>query len=406
MRTRTRLNLYLGLTFLLAFCASSALLWRSLMGGAEDAVRNESSLRMDLAMAMRKYTMDEVQPLLAGAGLRYAPQAIPAHAAIRAMALIERTHPQYRYREVALAPTNPEHLATGWQRELVDALRRSPALAQVERVTQEAGGPVLHIARPVRPGADCMSCHGDATTVAPDMTARYGRAGTGWRVGETVGAQIVSVPMGPALAQARQAWWGHVLATVVMFGALFAVLNRMLKRSVIAPIELRGNLWRDLACTDALTGALNRRSFDEQAPALAFDCAERAAPLAVVTMDIDHFKHINDRFGHGAGDAALAEFVRRVHAAAARCDRLYRMGGEEFVLLLADTDHAAAAAIAERLRSAIAGSPFAGIGAVTASFGVAAARPGEPLVTLTGRADRALYAAKAAGRNRVELAVA
>ena len=406
MRTRLRLNLYLGLTFLLAFCTSSTLLWRSLMNSARDEVRTESLLRIEMAMAMRKYTIDEVQPLLGAAGMRYAPPAIPAHAAIRAMALLEQSHPQYRYREVALNPTNASNRAVDWQVGVIEALRREPALTELELVTQDAGEPVLHIARPVRPGPDCMACHGAPAVVAAEMLQRYGQAGTGWQVGEIVGAQIVSVPMGTALANARAAWWGHVAATILVFAALFAVLNRMLSRSIIAPIELRSSRWRDLACTDALTGAFNRRSFDEQAPAIAYDCAERGAPLAIVAMDIDHFKHVNDEFGHAVGDVVLAEVARRTLAAARGRDSLFRVGGEEFLLLLADTSGPDAVALAERVRAAIARAPFTEAGEVTASFGVAVARAGEDLATLTARADRALYAAKAAGRNRVEAAPA
>jgi GGDEF domain-containing protein len=242
----------------------------------------------------------------------------------------------------------------------------------------------MHVLRPVRPTSDCMSCHGPATGAPADLLQRYAGNGLGWKVGDTVGAQIVSVPTAHAVAAAREAWWWHVAATLTVFGALFLVLNRMLARTVIAPIETRSSAWRELATKDALTGVLNRRSFDERAQALTAACAEAGAPLALVAVDIDHFKRINDNFGHAVGDAVL----------------------KEFALLLPHTGMEAAASFAEVLRRSLETTPFSGVGRLSASFGVAELLPGDTLQGLMRRADEALYAAKANGRNRVERAMA
>jgi protein-histidine pros-kinase len=402
MSTRARLNLYLALTFLLVFCTSSAMLYRSLMDGAVAEVKRESTLRMEMALAVRRYTIEEVRPLLQSSGHTYRPPAVPAHAAIRSMALLEQDHPEYRYREVALNPINPANRATDWQVTLIGDFRSDPTKTELTRFTDGPAGQVMHVARVVRPTADCMACHGPASGMPSDLLQRYGTQGAGWQLGETVGAQIVSVPMAQAITQAREAWWWHVAATIVVFGALFVVLNRMLSRTVIAPIENRSIAWRELASKDALTGALNRRSFEEQAKALMGACSASGAPLALVAVDIDHFKRVNDSHGHAVGDAVLKEFAQRVLQATKRRDCLFRLGGEEFALLLPHTDLAAAAAFAEVLRRSLAATPFSGIGRLTASFGVAALLPGDDLGALMCRADRALYAAKANGRDRVE----
>ena len=157
---------------------------------------------------------------------------------------------------------------------------------------------------------------------------------------------------------------------------------------------------------DALTGVLNRGAI-----MVVLEQQTRAAralrkPLGVIMVDIDHFKRINDTYGHGAGDATLCEFTRRLSAELRPNDFLGRYGGEEFLLLIGDTNREQLILIANRLRLAIAETPFqlaATSETVTASFGVTlAADSVVPDEALVDTADRALYAAKAGGRNRCE----
>ena len=402
MSTRARLNLYLAITFAVVFCVSSAVLYRSLIDGAMNQVRRDSGLQMELALAVRKYTMEDVRPLLPSSGEVLHPQSIPAYAAIRTMALLEAERPLYRYAEVALSPTNPANRATGWQVDAINAFRAEPRRTEVVHIEDSPAGTMLHVARPVRPTAECISCHGSAATAPASLLRRYGSEhGFGWKIGEAVGAQIVSVPTAHAMKAAREAWWWHVAASLAVFGALFLVLNRVLSRAIIAPIENRSSTWRELASKDPLTGARNRRSFEEEGKALIPACAGSGASLALVALDIDHFKRVNDSFGHDVGDAVLKEFAQRVLQASKRRDCLYRVGGEEFAMLLPHTDMGAAMAFAEVLRRSLDATPFSGAGRLSASFGVAVLLPGDTLETLMKRADRALYDAKHAGRNRV-----
>lgn len=166
-----------------------------------------------------------------------------------------------------------------------------------------------------------------------------------------------------------------------------------------------------LATTDALTGAVNRRSFLERAQAELSRSRRYGAPLSLVMMDVDHFKRINDTLGHARGDDALCRIVQVCAQVVRKEDVLGRLGGEEFALLLPQTSLEEAHHLVERLRERIAssrmddGQPGAPVVVLTASFGVTSMRPEDSSVDdLLGRADAALYRAKAAGRNRVEQA--
>jgi len=163
-----------------------------------------------------------------------------------------------------------------------------------------------------------------------------------------------------------------------------------------------------VAAYDFLTGLLNRRSILEKLGQEIARGEREGAPLGVIMMDLDHFKRINDSYGHLQGDQVLQEAARRLSETVRCYDSIGRYGGEEFLLVAAGADLDATAGIAERLRRAIAEEPMrVGDGnlRVTGSFGVSAASgraPGEAK-QLIEAADRALYRAKNAGRNRVEL---
>jgi diguanylate cyclase (GGDEF)-like protein/PAS domain S-box-containing protein len=170
------------------------------------------------------------------------------------------------------------------------------------------------------------------------------------------------------------------------------------------------------AYTDALTGVGNRRYFDEVAPREADRAARLRDSVCLVTLDVDHFKRVNDTHGHAAGDAVLAAVARAVRDAAREVDVVARIGGEEFAVLLPSTDAGGARAAADRIRLAVEQLVVrTGDAAlrVTVSAGVAelASAPddagvGEGIDRLLARADAALYAAKRRGRNRVVVAEA
>jgi diguanylate cyclase (GGDEF)-like protein/PAS domain S-box-containing protein len=161
---------------------------------------------------------------------------------------------------------------------------------------------------------------------------------------------------------------------------------------------------RELASTDGLTGVLNRRRFLELAQAELERSRRYGHPLTLALLDADHFKQLNDRHGHIVGDDALRHICRVARGSLRRVDLLGRYGGEEFVILLPETDEPAAGHVLERVCRAIEAEPVSALGRpvpLTVSIGCATSKAGESLDTLLHRADTALYDAKRGGRNRV-----
>jgi polar amino acid transport system substrate-binding protein len=156
-----------------------------------------------------------------------------------------------------------------------------------------------------------------------------------------------------------------------------------------------------LAVTDQLTGLYNRRLFDRLGERELARADREDKPLSLILVDIDHFKRINDAHGHAVGDRVLMQFSRLLHEGTRKIDLLVRWGGEEFVILCADTDLDGTVRLADMLAERIRCFDFGVVGALTASFGIARYRPGEDLEALLKRADEALYRAKRGGRDRV-----
>jgi two-component system, cell cycle response regulator len=172
--------------------------------------------------------------------------------------------------------------------------------------------------------------------------------------------------------------------------------------------RLRTNVLQsmELALTDSLTGLYNRRYMETHLETLIEKAFHTGRPLALVMIDIDHFKPINDTYGHDAGDEVLRQFARRLQSSVRGIDLACRYGGEEFVVVMPDADLSVARAVGERLRRNIAAEQFpVSKGAkqldVTISVGIAMRREGDAADTILKRADEALYQAKRDGRNRV-----
>jgi diguanylate cyclase (GGDEF)-like protein len=190
------------------------------------------------------------------------------------------------------------------------------------------------------------------------------------------------------------------LGPVMLLVLAFIPLHRELQRRMGALADERARM-QALAERDGLTGLYNRRAGESL---LGASLMGESGQLELALFDIDHFKRINDGWGHDVGDAVLREVARRCIALLAEGEVVARWGGEEFLLLDRAPAGGTPGARAEALRRAIAATPFDDAGVVTASFGVVRVLPGEGAASLLKRADAALYEAKRGGRNRVVVA--
>jgi diguanylate cyclase (GGDEF)-like protein len=198
---------------------------------------------------------------------------------------------------------------------------------------------------------------------------------------------------------------GHRIGTICAidsrpreFSSREVDILQQLAQVVMAELELRR-----LATADGLTGISTRRAFKEDAQKFVALARRHRGQLSLISFDIDHFKKINDTYGHAAGDTVLKAVAATAQSVLRESDLIGRLGGEEFAAVLPDTDGPSAVAVAEKLRHALLNLRFAGSRppiAISASFGVAALDPGrDDLDSLLVKADEALYEAKRAGRN-------
>jgi diguanylate cyclase (GGDEF)-like protein len=210
-----------------------------------------------------------------------------------------------------------------------------------------------------------------------------------------------------ALTASGQALVPRLREMQLYLGVLVAALT--IAASVFSTVLARmGERQRSLSRRESLTGCFNRRAFYELFPREVERARRLGQGVALVFLDLDHFKRVNDRYGHETGDRVLQQLAARLLGIIRETDLLFRWGGEEFVILLPHTATAEAPVLAERIRAAVADRPFAANDAqdgvsMTVSVGVAGATGGpiDPDVLLA-RADAACYRAKEAGRNRVE----
>lgn len=264
-----------------------------------------------------------------------------------------------------------------------------------------------------------------------------------WRTGRTIGARR-AIAAAMALGCAYMVVWvGHmpywvyptVVANFMLVSWRFALLTNLVLVAVVLALApgfgdlvdslsfltavvmvlmfclvfvIHTNFHRDrlseIAERDPLTGALNRRALGEHLEQALTSTTRFSHEHTLAVLDLDDLKPVNDRFGHETGDRVLVDFARRVMRDCRRGDLLYRVGGDEFVLLLTNTDRAGAAVVLNKLHEDIGAHPDPEVGQVRVSIGAATSRPDEAWSEWLARADRAMYRVKSTGKNRVRFA--
>lgn len=202
-------------------------------------------------------------------------------------------------------------------------------------------------------------------------------------------AIVMLVSINTAFTSTQQ-MWSFIATSMVVSACAFAFARRT---------ESQRLQLERLATFDPLTGVRNRRVMNEELDTAAATAMRTGVPYALVMLDLDHFKRINDSFGHSTGDRVLVEVAQMIEHNCRQVDHLFRFGGEEFVILLTGTGQEGAKSVVQGLQRKMAREVVGPAGPVTASFGIAVLRHGESAESWLARADAALYRAKEAGRN-------
>lgn len=279
----------------------------------------------------------------------------------------------------SLKPIRPQNAPDPWEEKALQAFAQGqPEASSIEAL---AGQPHLRLMRPFYVEQNCLPCH----------------ATQGHKEGDILGGISEAVPMAPMWLASRSMrvalGGGHGLLWLLGTAGILLGCRQVEKAEAQIIAMTR---------TDSLTALANRRYFLEiLEQAMSFAHRHRQ-PLALIMADLDHFKTVNDRFGHDAGDRLLKAFAKLLACSVREEDLPARFGGEEFMLLLPGTEGEQAAVLAERLRQSLESLEIPEIdGRRTASFGVTQLLAGDTAESFIKRADEALYAGKESGRNLV-----
>jgi len=239
MGLRLKFNVILALTLILGLIASSIIFWHVAEQNAHEQLHSQIAVLRAQALAVRRYTSEEIRPLLADqSNVQFLPQTVPSFSAQATFANFRDRFPDFFYKEAALNPTNPSDKATPWEEGLIKRLRRDTNLKEIVEVRSTPKGDQYTVAFPLQIKSEgCLSCHSTPERAPKSMIALYGdKGGFGWKMNEIIGAQVISVP----LSVARKQIWNNLLVLIGSMGAIFLVLlvllNVLLSRLVITPV--------------------------------------------------------------------------------------------------------------------------------------------------------------------------
>jgi len=286
-----------------------------------------------------------------------------------------------RVRLVSLNPISPANLPDEWERAGI--ARLSPNTGKLAEMTEIDGRPFYRVMSPMLLEKACLRCHQYQTS----------------EVGQLIGAVSVSYDAAPDFRihqrTERALLFSHTSMWVI--GVAFLALGGWRWRQLLLKLE-------QSAVSDPLTGLFNRRELMGRLESEAAAAKRYGTGLSLIMLDIDHFKHVNDTYGHQAGDDVLKALAHIMRNTVRINDLLARYGGEEFVIVCPHAGMDEATEIAERVRRSVEQTPLAtraGEIRITISAGVAGYQQEQPIETLIKDADQAMYEAKNSGRNRV-----
>jgi HAMP domain-containing protein len=265
MSLLVRINLALGAVFVVAALITGYACRTILEANAQREVFAQAGLMMDSALAIRDYTANEILPLLSERFSKdFPPQSVPFYAATQNFLRLRERHPEYTYKEATLNPMNPRDRPADWEGDIIQRFRND---AHTQEVVGERDTPVgksLYVARPIRNEAECSACHSSPSAAPPTLIARYGSSnGFGWQNGEVVGAQVISLPLASATANADRAFRAFVISLAAVFAAVFAVVNAVLYLLVVRPMRQIARVADRVSLGDMSTEQFPRRGARE-----------------------------------------------------------------------------------------------------------------------------------------------
>jgi len=233
---------------------------------ARRAVLSEAAVMMGQVNASIHYTDSQVSPLLfKSMNVQFLPQSIPFYAAQQSFDTLSKGFPDYSFRQPTINPTNPSDRPVGWESRIIETMLAKPGLESLITERDTAAGKILSYSVPVLVSSPtCLSCHSTPETAPASMIDVYGRNnGFGWKLGSTVGAEVVSVPERLALSQARQSLYGIMEGLVVVFAFMLLLLNGMLHLFIIVPVRHVSRLADEVSLGNMEMPELSEASRDE-----------------------------------------------------------------------------------------------------------------------------------------------
>lgn len=240
MGLRTKFNLVMLAALLVGLGLAAAFSYRVVREEARSEVLQQAGLIIEEASAVRGYTDKEVGPLLAAQStVRFLPQTIPFFAAQSVFRALPSAYRNFAYKEAALNPTNPADRAADWQAEIINTFEKNPKLTELVTQRETPAGPTLDLARPITvDNKGCLGCHSTPQVAPASMLDLYGSEhGFGWKVGQTVGAQIVTVPMTVAITKANRMFILLISGLAAVFLVMLILLNLLLHYLVVRPVR-------------------------------------------------------------------------------------------------------------------------------------------------------------------------
>lgn len=317
--------------------------------------------------------------------------------------------PQIYFKLATDNPRNPINEADEYERQILNRMRDGK-IEKYTEIREFDGERVLYQALPInRSAKSCMRCHGDPKDAPAELIARYGDKAGFWEDVDNIRAFIsIRMPLKQYIEEGHGVFYILAITTFSAMTVIYLLITYFIRhqdrqeRMILA----KNSELEQLSATDGLTGIYNRMRFNELLEHYLQKSIRSHHDFGLVMFDIDHFKQINDRYGHLKGDEALKWVAELTRQSVRSSDVVARWGGEEFALLLPDTDLEGSQTLAENLRKNIAAGRHGPDEPLSASFGVTVYSEGDSLETLLARADEALYRAKDEGRNRVSVNVA